>query len=98
MCGYVLDAPEWGLLRHFEQGAVAIREGRICAAGPESEVRALLTDWRDSAWHRAPQGQRWLVMPDLIDVHAHVPQYPVVGRVESELLEPGARSEYPSPC
>ena len=86
LCGYILDAPEWGLLRHFEHGAVAIRDGRIFAAGPESEVRAMLTDWPDSAWHRAPQGQRWLVMPGLIDVHAHVPQYPVVGRVESELL------------
>jgi guanine deaminase len=86
LCGYVLDAPEWGVLRGFENGAVAVADGKILAVGHEAEVRAKVPDWPDGAWHRAPSGQRWLVLPGLIDVHAHVPQYPVVSRVETELL------------
>ena len=81
-----MDAPEWGVLRSFENGAVAVAGGKILAVGNETEVRAQVPDWPGSAWHRAPLGQRWLVLPGLIDVHAHVPQYPVVSRVETELL------------
>lgn len=86
LCGYVLDAPEWGELRGWENGAVAVAEGKIVAAGSEAEVQAQVPDWPETAWHRAPAGQRWVVLPGLIDVHAHVPQYPVVSRVETELL------------
>lgn len=86
LCGYVLDAPEWGVLRGFESGAVAVQHGKIVAVGAEEEVRTVIPDWPENAWHRAPAGQRWLVLPGLIDVHAHVPQYPVTARVESELL------------
>ncbi len=86
LCGYVLDAPEWNGLRGFAAGAVAVTEGKIVAAGPESEVHAALPHWPAHAWHRAPAGERWVILPGLIDVHAHLPQYPVVGRVESELL------------
>lgn len=86
LCGYVLDAPEWGVLRGFAEGAVAVADGKILAVGEEAGVRAMVPDWPDTAWHRAPSGERWLVLPGLIDVHAHVPQYPVVSRVETELL------------
>ena len=86
LCGYVLDAPEWGIVRGYETGAVAVADGKILAVGQEAEVRAQVPDWPETAWHRAPASQRWVVLPGLIDVHAHVPQYPVVSRVESELL------------
>jgi guanine deaminase len=86
LCGYVLDAPEWGVLRGIEQGAVAVSQGKIVAAGPVDAVRAVVADWPESAWLAAPAGERWLVLPGLVDVHAHLPQYPVVARVEKELL------------
>ena len=86
LCGYVLDAPEWGVLRGFEKGAVAVSGGRLVAVGNEAEVFAQVPDWPETAWNRALSGQRWLILPGLIDVHAHVPQYPVVSRVETELL------------
>ena len=86
LCGYVMDAPSWGLLRGWEDGAVAVQDGKILAAGPRHEIATMVQDWPERAWRRAPQGERWLVLPGLIDVHAHVPQYPVVGRVETALL------------
>ena len=84
--GYVLDAPEWGVLRGFENGAVAVAGGKILAVGHETEVRSKVPDWPETAWQCSPAGQRWLILPGLIDVHAHLPQYPVVSRVETELL------------
>lgn len=87
LCGHVMDAPEWSTLRSFENGALAVGEdGKILAAGPEAEVRAAFSHWPADAWHHAPDGQRWLILPGLIDVHSHLPQYPVTARVESALL------------
>ena len=84
--GYVLDAPEWGVLRGFENGAVAVADGKIFAVGHVADVRSKVPDWPETAWQSAPTGQRWLILPGLIDVHAHLPQYPVVSRVETDEL------------
>lgn len=86
LCGYLLDAPEWGILRGYPDGAVAVQNGKILAAGPSRDVRAQVPHWPETMWQAAPAGQHWLILPGLIDVHAHIPQYPVVGRVEQELL------------
>ena len=86
LCGYVLDAPEWNVLRGFPAGAIAVENGKILTVGTEADLRTQLPHWPATAWHRAPSAQRWLILPGLIDVHAHLPQYPVVSRVETELL------------
>ncbi len=96
LCGYVLDAPAWGVLRGYPEGAVAVEDGKILAAGPAMEVRSQLAHWPESAWRAAPAGQRWVILPGLIDVHAHLPQYPVVGRVEAELLPWLKRHVFPT--
>ncbi len=80
--GFLIDAPEPGKLRGIRDGALLIEDGLIAAAGPFDEV------WRIPA----ARGVKWLhsseavIVPGLIDLHAHLPQYPVVARVESALL------------
>lgn len=85
-CGHLLDAPEWNQLRNFPEGALVVEQGRIVFAGPAVEARYLFPEIPGTIWRQAPEGHRWLILPGLIDVHAHVPQYPVVARAESELL------------
>jgi guanine deaminase len=80
--GFLIDAPEPGRIRGVRDGAVLVEDGVIAAVGPFEEVR------------RSPGAEhvRWLhssetvLVPGLVDVHAHLPQYPVVARVESGLL------------
>jgi len=80
--GFLIDAPEPGRLRGVRDGALLIEDGVIVAAGPFDEVRrapgAELVKWLHS-----PEA---VLIPGLIDVHAHLPQYPVVARVEEALL------------
>ena len=80
--GFLIDAPEYGRLRAWPDGALVIDEGRIAEIGDYAELS------------RRPRAQpvRWIhsdrvaVFPGLIDLHAHVPQYPAVARGTSELL------------
>jgi guanine deaminase len=80
--GFLIDAPEPGQFRGVRDGAILVEDGLIAAAGPFDEVR------------RAPGAEhvRWLhspeavLIPGLIDIHAHLPQYPVAARVEEALL------------
>ncbi len=80
--GFLIDAPEPGKLRGIRDGAVLIEDGVIAAAGPYDEVRrtpdAELVRWQHSS--------EAVIIPGLIDIHAHLPQYPVVARVEKALL------------
>ena len=80
--GFLIDAPEPGRLRGVRDGAVLIEDGVIVAVGPFDEIRrspgAELVKWQHS-----PEA---VLIPGLIDVHAHLPQYPVVARVEEALL------------
>ncbi len=80
--GFLIDSPEPGRVRGVRDGAVLIEEGVIVAAGPFDDVRrspgAELVKWQHS-----PEA---VLIPGLIDVHAHLPQYPVVARVEEALL------------
>jgi guanine deaminase len=80
--GWIIDAPEWGALRSWSDGALVIEGGLIAEVG----------DYATLSKKPRPQPIRWLhsnrvaVFPGLIDVHAHVPQYPAVARGTSELL------------
>ncbi len=80
--GYLIDSPKRGTIRGVRDGAIIIEDGRIALAGPFGEVR------------RAPEAQglhflhspEAVIIPGLIDIHAHLPQYPAVARVEAALL------------
>jgi guanine deaminase len=80
--GFLIDAPEFGVLRSRRDGAIIIENGRISATG----------DYDDLRRRQRPKPVRWIqhgsvaVFPGLIDCHTHLPQYSVVARGESELL------------
>jgi guanine deaminase len=78
----LIDAPEPGKLRSWSDGALVLDGGFIAEIG---DYLAL---------SKTPRSQpiRWLhsnrvaVFPGLIDLHAHLPQYPAVARGTSDLL------------
>lgn len=80
--GFLIDAPEYGKLRSWSDGALVIDDGQIAEIG----------DYETLARKPRPQPIRWLhskrvaIFPGLIDLHAHVPQYPAVARGTSDLL------------
>ncbi|HEX8280701.1 MAG TPA: amidohydrolase family protein, partial [Chthoniobacterales bacterium] len=80
--GYVIDAPEFGVLRSRRNGAVIIQNGRIAAVGDYEELRrserAAQVSWVDHS--------QSAILPGLIDCHTHLPQYPAVARGQDALL------------
>ena len=80
--GFLIDAPEYGRLRAWPDGALVIDGGLIAEVG----------EYPTLSKRPRPEPVRWLhsdrvaVFPGLIDVHSHVPQYPAVARGTSELL------------
>jgi guanine deaminase len=81
--GCVIDAPEYGKLRSWRDGAVVFGGGRILEVG----------DFQHLGKKPRQQPVRWLhneraaIFPGLIDVHTHLPQYPVVARGRGQLLD-----------
>lgn len=80
--GFLIDAPEFGVLRGRRDGALIIEKGCIAAMGDYDELRrserAARVQWIDPG-HVA-------VFPGLIDCHTHLPQYAAVARGENALL------------
>jgi guanine deaminase len=90
--GCLIDAPEYGKLRTWRDGAVIIGpDGRIAEVG----------DFQSVGKKPRPQAVQWLpyeraaIFPGLIDLHTHVPQYPVVARGRGQLLDWLNRSIFP---
>ena len=81
--GCVIDAPEYGKLRAWRDGAVVIGEGRIVEVG---SYQFLGKKHRPQPIHWQ-QSDRAVIFPGLIDIHTHLPQYPVVARGRGQLLE-----------
>lgn len=81
--GTLIDAPEYGKLRSWKDGAVVIEDGRIAEVG----------SFQFLGKKPRPQPVKWLhtersvIFPGLIDVHTHLPQYPVVARGRGQLLD-----------
>ena len=81
--GCVIDAPEYGKLRTWRDGAVVLEGAKILEVG----------DYQHVGKKPRTQPIRWLhnegaaIFPGLIDLHAHVPQYPVVARGRGQLLD-----------
>lgn len=80
--GYLIDAPEFGRLRTWSDGALIIRDGQIVEVG---EYGILFRKAREQPvrWNHSP---RSVIFPGLIDLHSHLPQYPAVGRGTGDLL------------
>ncbi len=80
--GFLIDAPEFGRLRSWNDGALIIDGGLIAEIG---DYATLFRKPREQPvrWRHSP---RSAVFPGLIDLHAHVPQYPAVARGGGDLL------------
>lgn len=80
--GWLIDTPEYGTVRSRPDSALLVEDGVI----------QRIDDY--GAIMRTPGAQRirWIhspgcaVFPGLIDLHTHLPQYPVVARGAAELL------------
>ena len=81
--GCVIDAPEYGKLRAWRDGAVIIGDGRITEVG---SFQFLGKKNRPQPIHWQ-QSDRAIIFPGLIDLHTHLPQYPVVARGRGQPLE-----------
>ncbi len=72
---------------------MVVLAGRIAAVGSAADLRLA---WPHAAWADHGPAVRPVIVPGLIDVHAHVPQYPVVARVETGLLPWLERRVFPT--
>ncbi|MDZ7799339.1 MAG: guanine deaminase [Trueperaceae bacterium] len=69
-----------GALEAVQDGAIAVRDGRIVATGPAGDLRARFPD--------APLEQTGgYMLPGLVDGHVHYPQLPVMGVMGLRLLD-----------
>ena len=80
--GVLIDAPSRDRLRGIRDGALLIEEGCITAYGSYESIRVAQAG-RDIRWLHSPEA---VLIPGLIDVHAHLPQYPAVARHSEALL------------
>lgn len=80
--GFLIDSPVPGQLRGIRDGAILIEDGVIAATGSFDEVKRV-PGAEMVRWLHAPEA---VIVPGLVDVHAHLPQYPVVARIEEALL------------
>lgn len=81
--GCLLDAPTPSQLRSRRDGVIIIENGKITEVG----------DYVHLGKKPRSKPVRWLhyphtaIFPGLIDLHTHVPQYPVVARGKGQLLD-----------
>lgn len=80
--GFLLDSPDGKSLRGIRDGAILLEDGRILDAGEYTRLKNL-PEARGLPWLF---GAGCALIPGLIDLHAHLPQYPAVARRESALL------------
>jgi len=80
--GFLIDAPAVGKLRAIRNGALVVGDGRILATGSYDEVSSR-DEFATVNWKYSSEA---IILPGLVDIHAHLPQYPAVARQESGLL------------
>ncbi len=80
--GFLIDAPVRQSARGVHDGALLVENGRITARGSFAEISKLPA----AADAECLGGSGCVVVPGLIDIHAHIPQYPFVARIEESLL------------
>ena len=76
------NAADLAACRYEEDGALLVSGGKIVAAGTYSEVRAQAGEGVKVVDHRPH-----LLLPGLIDCHAHFPQMQVIASYGAELLD-----------
>jgi guanine deaminase len=76
--GFLIDTPDAGRVRGIRNGAILLEDGAIVAAGPYDEVRR--APGADGiCWQHSPEA---VIVPGLIDLHSHLPQYPAAARAD----------------
>ncbi len=80
--GFLIDAPQFGKLRAWSDGALVLEDGLIAEVGDYDSLR----DKPRREEIRWLHSNRMAVFPGLIDLHTHLPQYPAVARGQSDLL------------
>ncbi|MEO7932066.1 MAG: guanine deaminase [Chthoniobacterales bacterium] len=80
--GYLIDAPKFGSLRSWRDGALVIEDGKITDVGDYDTLKKKPRPHKLRWLH----GPHTLIIPGLIDGHAHLPQYPSVAKAGGELL------------
>lgn len=80
--GWLIDAPQWGKLRSWSDGAIII-DGRLIAEIGDYEALAQKPRQQPVRWLHSG---RFAIFPGLIDLHSHLAQYPAVARGTGELL------------
>ena len=80
--GCLIDTPEFGKLRFWRDGALILDNGLIAEVGDHEALRRKPRA-EEVRWIHHPQR---VIFPGLVDLHAHVPQYPAVARGQSDLL------------
>ncbi|MES2572045.1 MAG: hypothetical protein V4710_18565, partial [Verrucomicrobiota bacterium] len=78
----MIDAPEAGRLRSRVDGAMVLENGLIREIGDYASLSRKSRE-KPVCWLHS---EHVAVFPGLIDLHAHVPQYPAVARGQTELL------------
>src|SRR5687767_9502611 len=81
--GCLIDAPEFGKMRGWRDGALVIESGRIVEIGDFVHVGKKPRS-QPIQWIHSPSAA---ILPGLIDLHSHIPQYPVVARAKGQLLD-----------
>jgi guanine deaminase len=77
----IAHTPRAGVLEAFDDGGLAVEDGRVVAVGPYADLAAAhpgaeTTDARDA-----------ILLPGLVDTHVHFPQIAVIGAMGLELLD-----------
>ncbi|MFY8216318.1 MAG: guanine deaminase [Chthoniobacterales bacterium] len=80
--GFLIDTPGFGKLRAIRNGALVVEDGRILAVGSFDEI-STREEFAEVNWKYSSES---IIIPGLIDVHAHLPQYPASARRENGLL------------
>ena len=86
LLGHVIDAPAPDEVRSWPDGAVIVREGKITAVGDAEELRKD-PQFYSVEWRNFPEETMPVILPGLIDIHAHIPHYSYFEEVDITELE-----------
>jgi guanine deaminase len=78
-------------LEHFPDGLLLVRDGRIEAAGPATELMPALPADTPFADHRGK-----LILPGFVDTHIHYPQTDIIASHGAQLLDWLERYTFPA--
>lgn len=89
--GFLIDTPARGKLRGVRDGAIVIGEGKILATGNYGDLRDR-KEFSHACWQYSSEA---VIIPGLVDIHTHLPQYPAVARYANRVLPWLERHVYP---